>query len=203
MGRKKQFSTEDALDSAIGVLLAKGYEATAVADLVSATRLHPGSLYNAFGSKRDLLAMALQRFYDTSGFSTTLEDRSIPPRQAIEKIFTKLARPDPQAGRLQGCLISNTAMELGGADPEISGKVRDYFRRMEDCLCRLVEAGQQSGDITSSTPPRQLARFLLSTAQGMQLLAQVNPDPAMLGDVADAALACLGAPTEAPGRLAR
>ena len=50
--------------------LVTGYEATSVDDLVAATGLHRGSLYQAFGSKRGLFLAALERL-SRSGTVTT------------------------------------------------------------------------------------------------------------------------------------
>jgi len=44
MGGQKQFIHEDVIDKVINDYLAKGYEATAVRDLVAATKVHPDCL---------------------------------------------------------------------------------------------------------------------------------------------------------------
>ena len=54
MARNKKFSSVEVIDKSIDVFLAKGFEATAIKDLVKATNVHPGSLYNAFGNKKKI-----------------------------------------------------------------------------------------------------------------------------------------------------
>ncbi len=49
------------LDSAAATFLRSGYEGTSIEDLVQATGLHRGSLYQAFGSKRGLFVGCLRR----------------------------------------------------------------------------------------------------------------------------------------------
>lgn len=192
MGRRKQFFPEDIIDRAIEVFLTKGYEATAVKDLVAATRLHPGSLYNTFGSKRHLYELSLKRFVAISTFYQTIaEAETAPPRTTIEKVFLDQIEQVERGERPKGCLISNTAVELGGVDDELSAWAASYLQKMEDRICTLIERGQTLGEFTSSRPARKLARTLFSTLQGMQLLAKVNPDPNTLRDASELALSLL------------
>lgn len=61
MGRSRGFDEDQVLASAADLFLRLGYEGASVDDLVGATGLHRGSLYNAFGSKRGLFVAALSR----------------------------------------------------------------------------------------------------------------------------------------------
>ncbi len=192
MGRQKHFIPEDVIDKAIGVFLKKGYEATSVKDLVEATSLHPGSLYNAFGNKKQLFQLALARFDVISQFNRVLDQaETAPPRETIEKLFADLVDPKDGHGAYDSCLISNAAMELGGVDEELTRQLAGYFQKMEDRFCRLIARGQACGDFSSTRGSRQLARLLLSAVQGIQLLSKVNQDREMRWDIADLVLAAL------------
>ena len=72
MGRNRTFDEAAVVDRAAHQFLATGYEATSVDDLVAATGLHRGSLYQAFGSKRGLFLAALER---VSRSGAVTEDR--------------------------------------------------------------------------------------------------------------------------------
>jgi TetR/AcrR family transcriptional repressor of nem operon len=61
MGRNRTFDETEVVELAAKRFLATGYEATSLDDLVSATGLHRGSLYKAFGSKRGLFVAALKQ----------------------------------------------------------------------------------------------------------------------------------------------
>lgn len=60
MGRTRSFDEEAVVAAAAGAFLATGFEGTSVDDLVAATGLFRGSLYQAFGSKRGLFVTALR-----------------------------------------------------------------------------------------------------------------------------------------------
>ncbi len=192
MARNKNFSSVEVIDKSIDVFLTKGYEATAIKDLVKATNVHPGSLYNVFGSKKKIYIEALERFINVSQFNITLADaEKSPPRATIEKLFYDLIEITDQHGAVGKCLISNAAMELGGVDDEITAWLKAVFKRSENLLCRLIERGQAAGEITSSRPPLQLAQFLAITVQGMQVMARFESDKNKLHAIAKTALATL------------
>ena len=65
MGRNRTFEEPAVVALAARQFLATGYEATSLDDLVLATGLHRGSLYQAFGSKRGLFLAALRQVAGT------------------------------------------------------------------------------------------------------------------------------------------
>lgn len=54
MGRRRNFDEQVVVQAAAGAFLRAGYEGTSIEELVTATGLLRGSLYQAFGSKRGL-----------------------------------------------------------------------------------------------------------------------------------------------------
>ena len=60
MGRLRSFDEHTVVAAASTAFIDLGYEATSVDDLLQATGLHRGSLYQAFGSKRGLFLAALR-----------------------------------------------------------------------------------------------------------------------------------------------
>ncbi len=191
MARHKEFETVGVLDKAIDVFLSKGYEATSVKDLVDATGLHPGSLYNSFGSKKQMFEAALERFYAISPFNRVLLEDAVPPRVTMERLFAGIVSPRRRPQTYDKCLITNAAAELGDSDPEITQRLHNYFQVMEDRLCRVIERGQKSGDFVTGKSARNHAQFLLSIIQGMSLLARLGENRDRLKTVAAMALSSL------------
>jgi len=192
MARHKEFVPEDVIEKSIDVFLTKGYEATAIKDIVDSTNVHPGSLYNAFGSKKELYKKALEHFTKISKFNLNLANAEVaPPRATIEKLFFDLIESTNERGSVGHCLISKAAMEVGGVDEEITILLKSVFEKSENLLCRLIERGQAAGEIPSPRPARQIAQFLASTVQGMQLVARFERDKKKLRAIAETALATL------------
>ena len=47
---------------------------------------------------------------------------------------------------------------------------------MEDRICTLIARGQQASEFANRRGARELARFLLNTIQGIQVIAKVSTD---------------------------
>ena len=61
-GRPRAFDPDVALDRAMHVFWAKGYEGAALSDLTQAMRINRPSLYAAFGNKEQLFRKVLDRY---------------------------------------------------------------------------------------------------------------------------------------------
>lgn len=65
VGRTRSYNEDDVIAACAASFLTTGYEGTSIDDLVSATGLHRGSLYSAFGSKRGLFLAVLNQLRST------------------------------------------------------------------------------------------------------------------------------------------
>ena len=191
MGRPTEFDRDAVLDAAVHAFWLNGFEATSIQDLVQATGLNRGSLYNAFTDKVGLFEEAM-RHYGRNAPSRALLDavESGPPRATIEAFFDTIVKRANDAER-KGCLITNTAAELCARDARLGAWVAASMKRLEDAIATLVKRGQKDGSVGSAQPARSLARFLVSGAQGMLVLSKAGYDARALRDVARTTLAIL------------
>jgi TetR/AcrR family transcriptional repressor of nem operon len=72
MGRPREFDEERVLAQARALFATQGYNGTSIDELVKSTGLLRGSLYKAFGSKRNLFALVLEGAIRE--FTGTIED---------------------------------------------------------------------------------------------------------------------------------
>src|ERR687898_2761085 len=63
-GRPLAFEPGVALDAVMRLFWAQGFEATSLDDLEAATGLSRSSLYNTFGTKRELFERAMRQYLD-------------------------------------------------------------------------------------------------------------------------------------------
>lgn len=188
MARHKEFVPETVADKAIEVFMTTGYEATTIRDLVAATNLKPGSLYNAYGDKAGFFNAVLDRYDETSPVHRVIAlAETGAPRETIEALLNGVAGGKSR----KGCLITNTAAELAGRDRNIARRIEASLMRLEDALCRLLERGQENGEFGVRNTPRDMARFLVTTLQGIQLLSKVKTDRDALAGAVNVALAAL------------
>ncbi|HEV2066553.1 MAG TPA: TetR/AcrR family transcriptional regulator, partial [Thermomicrobiales bacterium] len=72
MGRTRSFNQANVVTIAARTFLHTGYEGTSIDDLVTATGVHRGSLYKAFGSKRGLFLLTLEQVFEASRSTSDL-----------------------------------------------------------------------------------------------------------------------------------
>lgn len=196
MPRPKAFDEEQALDAAMRTFWANGYEATSTEDLCRATGLGRSSIYNTFTSKHELFKRALVRYTEltTTGQLTLLDDETRPAKDRLRDLFDAVIEGEVENRRGErgiGCLTVNTTVELAGRDREAADLLaRDQQRRL-DAFEAVIRTGQRDGDITSATPPAELARFLTAVIAGMRVAGQGGADIPTLKAIASTALGAL------------
>jgi TetR/AcrR family transcriptional regulator, transcriptional repressor for nem operon len=172
-GRPRVFNEEDILNSAIDVFWAKGYDATTTEDLLQCMNLNKGSLYHAFGSKRDLFIRALDHFSNHSLRAIDLQIRSAEtPMTGIRKFFTDLAAANIQV-HLKGCFMGNTIAELASTDPELKDRAAASLRAMEDLFFKYLEAARKSKELKTKEDTRILARYLVTVWNGLNITRRI------------------------------
>jgi len=193
MARPQEFDKDDVLDRATQVFWQKGFDDTSVQDLVEATGLNRGSLYNSFGDKAAFFAAVMDRYRATSPtriLAAAPDDAS--PRQVIVDFLDSLVQRARTDIEHKGCLFTNTAAGLYGCNDAMTKWIRDSLVMLEDVLMNVVERGQDRGEISSAHSARSLARFIVAAAQGINVMARVHPDPQVLVDIVDNTLCALG-----------
>jgi TetR/AcrR family transcriptional repressor of nem operon len=185
--RTKGFETGDALDAAMQLFWRKGYAATSLRDLLDGMGIGYGSFYNAFGDKHALFLASLDRFRElrTSWIDEVLEDSGLG---GIEEVFRRTVDGLVGFEPRRGCLLANTAVELGPHDAEVAAKISRYVRRTEAVFERAVIRAQEAGEIPADRDPRAMACFLVNTLHGLRVLARVGTDRAVLEDAVRVAL---------------
>ncbi|MFC4507708.1 MULTISPECIES: TetR/AcrR family transcriptional regulator [Streptomyces] len=186
MGRPKQFDPDAAVEQAMQVFWRQGYGATTPQCLVDALGIGKGSLYNAFGSKRELFDRALRRYLDLQNSAVTeVLEGSGPVRERLRKALHFIAQTDLADPDRRGCLGLNAAMEFGRTDESVTVQVQGMFDRMEGAFRALIEEGQRAGEIDAGRDAKALASMLLNTVNGMRLTARVESVPDRLLRVID------------------
>ncbi len=194
MARPKAFEPDQALDAAMGVFWAKGFEATSVADLVEATGVNRASLYGTFGDKDRLFLASLQRYCDQR-VETMIDRLERPglPLGNIRAVFESIVDRVEREGDRRGCFLCNSAVELGQHDPAVRGIVEAHLRAIaagfEDALMRA----QVAGDLPVELDAPAVALTLASQVNGLRVFAKAGFSPAELRRIAETTLGLIGA----------
>lgn len=189
LGRPREFDEDVALNAVMYQFWERGYHATSLTDLTTATGLHRGSLYGAFGDKHQLFLTALQRY---SHISLTSLDADLQAEASpLASIRRYLLHQASQATAGRGCLIANTTLELLPGDEEVAAIIATHQRSVEDRLTAALEKARAVNEISGKRSTHILAHYLLTIAQGLWELGRTTPNTQSLAEVIDAALSGL------------
>jgi TetR/AcrR family transcriptional repressor of nem operon len=192
MARPREFDFDAALERAMEVFWSKGYEATSLDDLCAATGLSRSSLYATFGNKRDLLLQTVDRYVDrrTPNIEAILA-RSPNVHDGIAALLGEFIDQIVSGSGRRGCFLGNCAAELPRSDRTALARVREGLARTEATFCTALVRAEARGDLPPGANVQALARFLTASLQGLRLVGKVNPDRAVLRDIAATMLRCL------------
>ncbi|MEO3429037.1 TetR/AcrR family transcriptional regulator [Pelagibius sp. CAU 1746] len=192
MARPRRFEREEVVEKALGVFWRQGYQATSVQDLVDATGLNRGSLYDTFGDKHGLFLEVVEHYrsHVSARRLAKLEEPG-PAREKIATFFKEVIEFSVGEGRLLGCLMTNAAIELAPHDRDTRLAVAANMAAMEAAFRRVLTRARKEGEIGAGKSPADLARFLTATANGLRVMAKVSPERAALRSVVRIALESL------------
>ncbi|MCX6046804.1 MAG: TetR/AcrR family transcriptional regulator [Chloroflexi bacterium] len=190
MARPREFDQAWVLDQATELFWTQGYERTSIQDLCDQLGIHRGSLYATFGDKHELFLTCLDRFRQSaqSRVFSILEEPG-EPKELLERFFEKsIDNSMSNDKQRRGCFIANTAMGLAAFDPRVASRVEAYCLDSENWFYNFLLRAQKAGKIKSKHNLRELARFLVSTKQGLHVMAKTATDRKTLQDVYKVAL---------------
>lgn len=193
MARPREFDTEEALEKALGVFWAKGYEAASLCDLIAAMGISKSSFYEAFGSKRELFLATLDRYNEQEAGrrARDLIAGAETVKAGIAAVFEHQIEVMAGQGDRRGCFLNNCAVEMAPHDPAALSKVSAGLGLMEEAFLEAIERGQEAGEIPARHGAAALARYLTGALNGLIVLAKAGRDRLALKEVARIALAAL------------
>lgn len=192
MGRPPTFERDEVIDKAMDLFWRQGYRATTPNDLVDTLGIGKGSLYHAFGSKRELFSLALDRYRDQQA---VLIDRALaepgPIKDRIIAAMRLIIELNTTDADRRGCLAVNTAAELATVDEDAGERVRAMFERTTGAFTDAIRAGQASGELRTDLDADAVALHLLTTLVGLQVLTRTTLDLERLARSVEVAVAAL------------
>src|SRR4029077_1494301 len=150
-GRVRQFDADEALDRALEVFWARGYEGATLPELTAAMGINRPSLYAAFGNKEQLFRKALDR-YQTGPMSFLTEALRKPTARAVvEAIFSGFIRMQRDRDKARGCLIVSGALASGEEAQTVRRTLAQLRQAIVTALRERFERAVQDGDLPART----------------------------------------------------
>jgi AcrR family transcriptional regulator len=188
MGRHREFDVDRALEAALAVFWAKGYEGTTYDDLTHATRVARPGLYAAFGNKEALFRRALVRYNDLYlGYMPAALTETTSYR-VVEHILRGSAELSTRYSDRTGCLGLNGALACSDGVEPVRQALVDGRAASESALRERLQRAKETGDLPASSDCAALAAFVMAVAQGISVQAKAGASKQLLQFVVDQAL---------------
>lgn len=163
-------------------MLARGYAATGINEVLATAGVPKGSFYHHFPSKEAFAIEVVERYFathDTRELARALDDHQHPPLDRLRRYFEAATARFAQATR-GGCLVGNVAQELAGSSEPVRTEVAEVFDRWRSRFADCLRAAQDAGQLAPGADADALAGFLLNSWEGAILQMKVTQDPAPL-----------------------
>ena len=164
----------------------QGYIGASLRDLVDATGLEKGGIYNHFGSKEQLALesydYAMSRV--TNHLARSQDGATDAPDRLVRMIraFGVTARKPEIEG---GCPIMNTAIEADDTHPDLRDRARDSMTLWHRLVGRIVKDGKAEGTLRDDIDPYALASTITAALEGALMLTRLYDDPSHMDHVVD------------------
>ena len=192
MARHKEFDRDEALQKAMEVFWARGYEAASIHDLVEHMGINRQSLYDTFGDKHTLFLAALDRYHEVESRKLfELLERPGSVKKALRQLFAGVVEGALCDRERRGCFMNNAMSELAGRCEATAEKTCRNMEAIEGAFYRALLRGKKDGELTGVREPRAVARYLYSSFQGLALMAKAKRDRKSLEDVVRITLSVL------------
>lgn len=170
MPRKKAYDVEEVLDRAMYVFWKNGYKATSVRQLEKAMKINQFSIYASFKDKRHLFIRSLRKYREyvsENTFKTLLKEDA--GMKELEQFFSDLAYNIDLEKAGKGCLVVNTAGEIGSRDEVIHKEVSNYFAFIKGMFANILQRAKYRGELSPEADIQKYSNYLLGIMQSLSL----------------------------------
>lgn len=166
---------EKIIERAATLFNTKGYSASSINDVMEATGLKKGGIYNHFESKDDLACQAFDFAVRRAG--EKLLEKLEPCTNAKDRLFAVIEHfeslPDNPA-LPGGCPLMNTAIESDDGYPLMQKRVNKAFDRFQKLIHTMAQEAIDQNLIKSSLKADEISILMISTLEGALMLSKVR-----------------------------
>jgi AcrR family transcriptional regulator len=193
MPRPRTFDESDVVAAARDEFWSRGYAATSIDDLTSATGLGKGSLYGAFGDKHGLFMRALDDYIGTAlaRVRASLRDPRYSAYDRLVRHIRGQVKDIAADKSRRGCMMAKSAAELSATDDAVERAVEHAYEAWASELADCIKQAQRDGAIDKKQNSQSLATTLLAFMRGQETLHKGGVKPAQLKASAEQMIALL------------
>ena len=176
--RKGERTKEFILEQSAALFNKQGYASTSLSDIMAATKLEKGGIYNHFANKEALMQeaflFAVQKV--EARYISLLEERPDARLRlyAVLEVFKSFLTDPPIVG---GCPMLNAAIEADDALPALRPSVRRALEGWRTAIKGILERGIARGELRRDLDPEGFSSFMLASLEGGVMLSKMYRDP--------------------------
>ncbi len=189
MPRSKAYSEDIVLNRAMMVFWNHGYKATSVRLLEKEMGINQFSIYASFSNKKNLFIESIRKYGEhvkqNVFYSLLQKDAGLAELKAF--LQNTALGLNTGNGTKKGCLVVNTATEIGNKDNDIVREINRYYDFIRGMLKTVLQNAIAKGEVPPDTDVEKQSSFFLGIMQGLSV-ATKTMDQNQLNDFISIAL---------------
>ncbi len=175
---KGEETRREILARTVGLFNRQGYAGVSLSQIMDATGLKKGGIYNHFPSKEQLaldvfdyaIGKVRERFVEGLRGKKTAGERL----HAILAIMARYVTDPPVDG---GCPVNNAAVDSLYTFPALQARARAGMEELQQYIRSTVEKGIARKELSATLDPFQVASVMLAALEGALTMSKLYNDP--------------------------
>jgi len=178
---KAEVTKAHIIQQSAAVFNQQGYAGSSMADIMRATGLKKGGIYNHFASKDELALAAFD--YAVSLITQRIWSAVRTERNAIARLDALVSAyltyiDDPPI--IGGCPILNTATETDDTDSPLRDRALAAMNSWRGLIIKIIEKGIKKGEIKPTVEADAIATIIICNIEGAMMMSKLEQDPVHL-----------------------
>lgn len=179
---KGEETRQHIIEKAAALFNQRGYEGTALSDLMEATDLRKGGIYRHFASKEELAEEAFEHAWSVA-WRTRVHGLEAIPNSAdrLKKLvrnFVEVRPPLPG-----GCPLLNTAIETDDGNARLRGRAKEALRSWREMIESTIRSGVEKGEMQKDADAGAAATLIIASLEGALMMSRLTHSDEPLGTV--------------------
>ncbi len=148
----------------------KGFQAANTSIILKKAKIHKGSMYHYFKSKKDLALCVIKE-----RLKPMIIEKYSPLREAKTNSFDLLLSLLQNTEILNikyGCHVNNLIQEMSPIDVDFKSILENIYLYMEESIEYALDTAVKNKEITTSIETKKLSLFILSAMEGSLITAK-------------------------------
>ncbi len=177
--RQSRATREAIVEAATRLMHLRGYQNTALDEVLRASGVGKGNFYYHFRSKEDLgyaiLDRIVARFVERT-LDPCFSEPGQPRLGQIRCFLDRVLEAQRERNCVGGCAMGNLASELSDVHEGFRARLASVFEAWRGRLMTALREAQARGEVSADCDAEPVAHFLVAALEGAILLTKVTKD---------------------------